>query len=623
MTTDNDFTNTETLLRQRLAQLADHAPTAVHQPDEVPVVASYRPERHRRRRAGVVAAVTALIGAGGFTTYSFLGASNSGGAATPEEAVTAFVAAVEQEDILGVIDVALPEEVDVMRNAVESVTTDAKRLGLLDDRFATNAVSGLDISFENLQLETTQYDGGLAAVLATGGTVAGSFDPETFPFGEKMRDLLDGNTEASTATARLGQSDPPALVMTVERNGRWYVSLEYTLAEYVRLSAGWEVPGPVDRTPVGFGSPEAAANAFYERLAAFDLQAAIDTFAPGEDAMAWLAPMWVPDAQAAAEQAHADGWSLKISGLTYETTGDGARRVLKPLTFTATGTAPADYSTANYNTANPSFPTVVFAVDGSGYAVIPAGQLPPATIEGLEFAPEFPTITEYNITEASRDGKIRPLTFPPEPASAPKPFTIERADGCTTFTGEFAESLANVGFAPYAEPRNVSNKVCVKSGGSLGLAALWLSGGALAELPDVSVVQRDGKWYVSPLGTAFATVVAGFRGAGDEQSVFDTAMAPYFYNGVSRDLLESMVVGQSVDDIDSRCLPALVIDNGQVTGVVPDPPKDAVQVCADAASSDGYSAQTGTYTVDVAPASVPPPPPPPASVPEPQPPTTA
>ena len=72
--------------------------------------------------------------------------------------------------------------------------------------------------------------------------------------------------------------------MTVERDGRWYVSVEYTVAEYVRRAAGWEIPAPVTRTPVGFDSPEEAATAFYDRLASLDLQSALDTFAPGEDA---------------------------------------------------------------------------------------------------------------------------------------------------------------------------------------------------------------------------------------------------------------------------------------------------------------------------------------------------
>ena len=75
---DQELAETELLLRQRLAQLADHAPTAVRLPGEIAVVApSHTGRSHRNRRVGVIAAVTALIGAGGFTTYSFLGAATT------------------------------------------------------------------------------------------------------------------------------------------------------------------------------------------------------------------------------------------------------------------------------------------------------------------------------------------------------------------------------------------------------------------------------------------------------------------------------------------------------------------------------------------------------------------
>ena len=135
---DQEFVETETLLRQRLAQLAEHAPTTVWMPDEVPVVAVKR-RRRNRRQLGAIAAVTALVGAGSFTTYSFLAAGNDGGAATPEEAVTTFVSAIEHYDVLGMIDVTCREEVGVLRDAVDSTTSDAKRLDLLGDDFDTAA----------------------------------------------------------------------------------------------------------------------------------------------------------------------------------------------------------------------------------------------------------------------------------------------------------------------------------------------------------------------------------------------------------------------------------------------------------------------------------------------------
>ena len=315
---DQEFAQTETLLRQRLAQLADHAPTAVHLPGEVPVMSAPR-RTGRARRAGVIATITALIGAGGFTTYSFLGASNDGGAATPEEAVTTFVSALEQEDVLGMIDVTLPEEVGHLRAAVDSVTADSKRIGLLADEFDIGGVRGIDVSVADLVLETNFLEGDLAVVTATSGTFSAAFDSNAFPFGDNLRELLGEKEQVDTLNWTLGDVDSPAQLMTVQRDGRWYVSLEYTVAEYLRASSGWELPGPVDRTPVGFDSADAAVTGFYERLAALDFQGALDTFAPGEDAMAWVAQSWLPDAEAAIERGRADGWTVGISGLTYET----------------------------------------------------------------------------------------------------------------------------------------------------------------------------------------------------------------------------------------------------------------------------------------------------------------
>ena len=383
---DQELAETETLLRQRLAQLADHAPTTVRLAGEVPVVATNRPV-HQRRRVGAIVAVTALIGAGGFTTYSLLGAANDTGAATPEEAVTTFVSAMEHEDLLGMIDVTLPEEVSVLRGAVDSATSDAKRVGVLSDQFDASALRGLDVSVDDLALETTLLEGGLAAVTATSGTLNASFDPQSFPFGDGVKTLIGDAEQVDGAPMNLGAGDQPAVLMTVQHDGRWYVSVQYTVAEYVRRAAGWEVPAPVTRTPIGFDSPDEAVTAFYDRLASLDLQSALDTFAPGEDAIAWLAQSWMADAQATIDRGRAEGWSVAISGLSYETIVEGDHLTLRPQAFVVSGTLP----------------------DGS------TGQ--------------------------------------------PQPFTVERADGCTTYTGA-AASMFGLESSPLAKAVDGGYQLC-------------------------------------------------------------------------------------------------------------------------------------------------------------------
>jgi hypothetical protein len=591
---DQEFAQTETQLRQRLAQLAEHAPTAVHLPGEVPVVTALRSPR-RRRRAGVIAAVTALVGAGGFTTYSFLGASNDGGAATPQEAVSAFVSALDHEDVLGMIDVTVPQEVDALHAAFDSATSDAKRIGLVAGDFDMGGVKGIDITVDDLTLDTNFLEGGLAAVTVTGGRLSASFDPTTFPFGDKMRALLASPSPGQIATD-LGTGDPGQLLMTVEHEGRWYVSVEYTIAEYVRRAAHLDEPGPVTRTPVGFDSPQEAVDGLFARLGGLDLRAALDTFAPGEDAMGWLAQSWIDDAQAGIERASANGWSVSnLSGLTYETIGEGDHLTLRPLTFKAEGTVPADFNQSFSASADPSLPTVVTAFDGSGYALIPPGQVP-ATIEGLHFSNIFPATDggAYNFTTADPEGNITPLEFPTESTGDPQPFTIERADGCTTYLGSGAESL--FGVSSIGETVDGGYRVCSDAGAFGGLGLLVLSSG-FENLPSISVVQSGGKWYVSPLGTVLASATTSLHDVVDGASLFDSPLGLFIYGPVNRTLMERVLIGQSVDQINEGCLPALTIDNGVVSGVVADPTPEAVRACTDAVYGDSSSG-SGT---DVAP----------------------
>jgi hypothetical protein len=543
----------------------------------------------------VIAAVTALIGAGGFTTYSFLGASNDGGATTPEEAVSTFASAMEQEDLLGMIDVTLPEEVAVLRAAVDSISADAKRIDLLGDDFDAGGVHGLDISVDDLALDTNFLEGGLAAVTATSGTINASFEPQAFPFGDKVRELVGNGDRVSTATASLANAESPRAVMTVERDGRWYVSLEYTLAEYVRQLNGWEVPGPVSRTPVGFDSPEAAVTGFYERLASLDLQSTIDTFAPGEDAMAWLAQSWMSDAQAAVERARGNGWSVAISDLTYDTIGDDDHLTLRPTTFRVEGTSSAGYGQSSSGSFNSSERSVIMAFDGSGYVILPAGEPLPANIDGLIFTPGFPEANEnFNFTSSNEDGTVVQLELPEEPTGGPRQFSIQRADGCTTTTGSLVTSMFGTDLPPAATPVDGGFRLCGTGNEILGGLGLLISGSAL-QLPAISVVQSGGKWYVSPLGTILGSASANLHDIADGASLFDTPLAPFIYGGLSRGTLESMVKGQSASSIDPGCLPALTVGDGVVTGVVADPSLDAIRVC-NGTVSFGSESSSGSAT---------------------------
>ena len=262
--------------------------------------------------------------------------------------------------------------------------------------------------------------------------------------------------------------------------------------------------------------------------------------------MAWLAQAWLDSAQSAIERGQLDGWTVGISGLTYETTGTGDHLTLRPLTFKVAGTVPAGFGADTSSNADPSLPTVVSAFDGSGYTLVPPGQVP-ATIDGLHFTDIFPVVEggNFNFTTADTDGNITPLEFPSEPTTSPEPFKVERANECTTLTGG-ANAFFGLGSSlpPGVTPVDGGFKFCGSGDRSLGFFGLLLTGGLL-ELPPISVVQSAGQWYVSPLGTVLASVSNGLHVLHDDATLLDSPLAPFFYGGLSRSFLESMVVGQS------------------------------------------------------------------------------
>jgi hypothetical protein len=156
-------------------------------------------------------------------------------------------------------------------------------------------------------------------VKATGGNLAAGFDPEAFPMGSRIREVAK-DMDRVEGTVELADVSPLVMAATVQRDGRWYVSLAYTVAEYARQAAGVDFPTTPGVTPEGFDSPEAATTALYQRLLALDLPGAVATAAPGEgDALARYAPLWLPNVAGSTANLTAEGWSLTLESMTFTT----------------------------------------------------------------------------------------------------------------------------------------------------------------------------------------------------------------------------------------------------------------------------------------------------------------
>lgn len=592
--TGDDF---EARLGVALHRLADQAPATVRAADELGVLALHaRDERPspRRRAAGIGGTLALLAGAAGIGVVAFNAASDGGGAGTPEEAVVLLLDAIEHEDVLAVLDVVDPAEVDSLKAVVDDITTTAQQLELLDESFSLDGIAGVDIATDGVTFRTDTLDADLAVVTATTGTATATFDPAAFPYGDILAEATDATAASddpaspTSATLDLATGDPAVMVATVERDGRWYVSISYTIAEYARRDAGVDAPSAPAVEPVGFDSPEAAVQGLYDRLLAGDLTGAVATAAPGEgDALRRYAPLWLPGAEETLDREVADGLAVQLDQVGFTVTGDGDHRTVHADSFVISGTVPADWSATDdmQVEGDPALPTIVYSYSGDGWYMIPAGSPVPATVDGLELLPwSASPPEEANGTAANQDGTIVPVRFPgDDPAAAPIPVHVDRADGCTTLDAG-AAAVFGVGpndawddARPEIAPVGDDGSVRICGSPSLLGGFVLLTGSSPIELPAVATVQVGGRWYVSPLGTVATSILDALRNA-QETGILDSPLSWLIY-GTSRSSLEASLVGLPVDGLSAECAAIVTSTEGTVSGIVEQPDIADARAC--------------------------------------------
>ena len=183
------------------------------------------------------------------------------GAESAEAAVAELVEALNNEDMVGALSVMAPSEVGTLSDVYPDMVKMLAQNGTLESE---DWLAGSD--FELVGLETVERElyPGVALVELHGGTLSMTIDPELADpvvsdiwgdesevtieeLREQLRELdesleVEDMQETINDTASLLVADPftitsPAngiFLMTVERDGRWYVSPFYTIAEYAR-----------------------------------------------------------------------------------------------------------------------------------------------------------------------------------------------------------------------------------------------------------------------------------------------------------------------------------------------------------------------------------------------------
>jgi hypothetical protein len=312
-------------------------------PPPPPYVSAQPPARRRSKGKviGAVVGVVALVGAGTFAVAAMTGGSD-GGAATPQEAVQQLIASVNQEDAIGAMDYVLPGERDTFKQPVLDVISELKRLEVLDSSADAAKVAGIDI---DIQLDDIP-DGDVDKVaddianVKISGTAKATVDQKELPIGDLLLDNLgDAPDGSSSSDGEFGKQGDDVRITTVEKDGRWYVSAFYSIAEQAREEVGADVPAKDEAiAPAGASSPEEAMNAVFDSVEQLDLERLIAVVNPNEaEALQRYAPLFLDDAQKALDQAKDDsGLEIKIDDPEYKVSKHGDSAGVIPTKLHAT-----------------------------------------------------------------------------------------------------------------------------------------------------------------------------------------------------------------------------------------------------------------------------------------------
>lgn len=275
------------------------------------IAPTQKPKRSNKLVIGIGSLVSvALIGLGTATLMS-----NGAGAASPEEAVEQFAAAIDGEDLLGAMATLAPDEVRSLPDVYRLSLKKSQELGVADVEAPTTdepRLDGLNLSVSGLKVNATQLsediakvqilDGKIASEVKEGSDLAeslkslgwmfgggldGEYEDALFECVDQRIDVdadedewdeayqaceaeLESDSAGDESSFGNGELDlgelrqkarshggPGLFVMAVRRDGGWYLSPFFTLAEYLRMTEfdGEEIdfdgrdPGPAAADP--------------------------------------------------------------------------------------------------------------------------------------------------------------------------------------------------------------------------------------------------------------------------------------------------------------------------------------------------------------------------------------
>lgn len=221
----------------------------------------------------VLVGVIALVAVGVWFAKGLLVGTD--GAKSPEAAVQQLADAIDSEDPAGVALALAPDEVRGLGDVVDAVETQAKKSGFTGKK---STYGGVDIEVDDLELDTEELGPDAARVTIRRGEIG--YRTKGSELAEPVRALIASNGDESGRTSSRSFEDDTGVdlgrdpyLVTVKRDGGWYVSLTYTVADYLVRSDD-RPEGDFDHEPKEKSvaeEPEEAVVAFAESVGNIDL----------------------------------------------------------------------------------------------------------------------------------------------------------------------------------------------------------------------------------------------------------------------------------------------------------------------------------------------------------------
>ncbi|MEZ5236656.1 MAG: hypothetical protein R2749_28775 [Acidimicrobiales bacterium] len=250
---------------------------------------------------------------------------------TPEAAVEQFFTALNNEDMLGMMN-ALPRgERETFVPLAQDSLAELKRIGVLADGAALDGITGLDINVTGYRLSSREVADTVANVTVSGATVDGSYDLQQLPLGSVLVDVVFGGEVPDERDSSTGEEADDLTLTTVRDGDGWHVSLWYSVAEAARDQAG--LPAPPFGNGVaarGADSPEGAVEDLFGAMGELDVRRMIELAPPDEmAALHDYAPLFLGDAEDAIDDLRsAYDFSVEVRPTGLEVEGSGDTRIV-------------------------------------------------------------------------------------------------------------------------------------------------------------------------------------------------------------------------------------------------------------------------------------------------------